>query len=45
LVRIDQTCFGGRGGFAPIKFPSFQVSRREACELASVNSRIMVILS
>jgi hypothetical protein len=24
LVRIDQTCFGRKGGFAPINFPRFQ---------------------
>ena len=29
LVRIDQTCFGRRGGFAPINLPLFQGSRRE----------------
>jgi hypothetical protein len=30
LVRIDQTCFGRRGGFAPTSLPLFQGSRREA---------------
>jgi hypothetical protein len=33
LVRIDQTdqtCFGRRGGLAPISLPLFQGSRREA---------------
>ena len=30
LVRIDQTCFGRRGGLAPISLPFFQGSRREA---------------
>src|SRR6516162_1782188 len=41
LVRIDQTCFGRRGGFAPINFPLFQGSRREACGMASMGSRIV----
>jgi len=31
-VLIDQTCFGRRGGFAPISFPLFQGARREVCE-------------
>jgi hypothetical protein len=26
LVRIDQTCFGRRGGFAPINLPLFQAT-------------------
>jgi len=41
FVRIDQTCFGRRGGFAPINFPLFQGSRREACGIASMGSRIV----
>ena len=27
LVRIDQTCFGRRGGFAPVNLPLFQAAR------------------
>jgi hypothetical protein len=30
LVRIDQTCFGRRGGFAPINLPLFHGSRPAA---------------
>src|ERR1700757_4374520 len=30
FVRIDQTCFGRRGGLAPISLPLFQGSRRDA---------------
>src|SRR5260370_24262658 len=41
LVRIDQTCFGRRGGFETINFPLFQGSRGEACGMASMESRIM----
>ena len=41
FVRIDQTCFGRRGGFAPINLPLFQGSRREACGMASVGSYIV----
>src|ERR1700730_18425464 len=44
LVRIDQTCFGRRGGLAPINLPLFQGSRREAWGLASVGSCIVVLL-
>jgi hypothetical protein len=28
LVRIDQTCFGRKGGFWPVSLPLFQGSRR-----------------
>jgi hypothetical protein len=36
LVRIDQTCFGRRGGFAPTSLPLFQGSRRGARGTASM---------
>src|SRR5438105_3406064 len=39
LVRIDQTCFGRRGGLAPISLPLFQGSRREPWGVASVGLR------
>src|SRR5438105_3987291 len=41
LVRIDQTCFGRRGGFAPTSLPLFHGSRREDCGMASMGSRIV----
>jgi hypothetical protein len=43
-VRIDQTCFGRRGGFAPTSLPLFQGSRREAWGVVSVGSCMVVLL-
>jgi hypothetical protein len=34
LVRIDQTCFGRRGGFAPVSLPLFQAVRLVVIEVA-----------
>jgi hypothetical protein len=39
LIRIDQTCFGRRGGFAPVSFPLFQGIR-----LSAGSSEIRIVL-
>src|SRR3954469_20747620 len=44
LVRIDQTCLGRRGGFAPISFPLFQGIRLSAGSSEFALSCMVVLL-
>src|ERR1700730_17724905 len=45
LVRIDQTCFGRSGGFAPISLPLFQGVHLAAVETNLSCSCMVMLLS
>jgi len=45
LVRIDQTCFGRSGGFAPVSLPLFQDRRLDVIGTAFSVSCMVILLS
>jgi len=44
FVRIDQTCFGRSGGFAPVSLPLFQGTRFASVGVAITASCIVILL-
>src|SRR5258708_28251229 len=44
FVRIDQTCFGRSGGFAPVSLPLFQGTRFGGVGVAITSSCIVILL-
>src|SRR3954463_7790346 len=44
FVRIDQTCFGRSGGFAPVSLPLFQGTRLWGVGVAITSSGIVILL-
>src|SRR5215207_5854147 len=44
FVRIDQTCFGRSGGFAPVSLPLFQGTRFGSVGVAITSSCIVILL-
>src|SRR5438046_9850914 len=44
FVRIDQTCFGRSGGFAPVSLPLFQGTRLWGVGVAITSSCIVILL-
>jgi hypothetical protein len=45
LVRMDQTCFGRSGGFAPVSLPLFQGRRLDVVGTAFSVSCMVILLS
>ena len=44
LVRIDQTCFGRSGGFAPVSLPLFQGTRLWGVGVVFTSSCLVTLL-